>query len=268
MYARRGRGGPSRSTPANVQCQKCLKRGHYSYECKASAQERPYVPRPSRTQQLLNPKLVPKLTSDTPNPLEKKKGVADEELAKMEAERARKRELEERDDELLESQAKRRRSVSSDSGAREDGGAAEKTFLTIAILLVIATVVAPHHHAGTSVRYPGIAFHPRPGVERHLTARDLPMTTGRGAPVPMMRRGVEEEMDTLTKKPQGPEGTERNLARDPLKQDMAAEDMDVEGAVAKHSVVVRETAVKGRPVLPQMSSRGNEASALLAGGWR
>jgi hypothetical protein len=30
------------------------------------------VPRPSRTQQLFNPKLVPKLTSDTPNPLEKK----------------------------------------------------------------------------------------------------------------------------------------------------------------------------------------------------
>ncbi|KAH6609668.1 hypothetical protein Trco_003014 [Trichoderma cornu-damae] len=67
---------------------------HYSYECKASTQERPYVSRPSRSQQLRNPKLVPKLTSDTPNPLEKKKGVADEELAKIEAERERKRELE------------------------------------------------------------------------------------------------------------------------------------------------------------------------------
>ncbi|KAM0344574.1 hypothetical protein ACHAPU_007348 [Fusarium lateritium] len=63
---------------------------HYSYECKASTQERPYASRPSRSQQLRNPKLVPKLTNETLNPLEKKKGVADEELAKAENERARK----------------------------------------------------------------------------------------------------------------------------------------------------------------------------------
>ncbi|KAF5673270.1 hypothetical protein FHETE_3394 [Fusarium heterosporum] len=65
-----------------------LEKRHYSYECKASTQERPYVSRPSRSQQLRNPKLVPKLTNDTLNPLEKKKGVADEELAKAENERA------------------------------------------------------------------------------------------------------------------------------------------------------------------------------------
>lgn len=116
MYAYRGRGGgPSRPTPSNVQCQKCLKRGHYSYECKASSQERPYVSRPSRSQQLRNPKLVPKLTSDTPNPLEKKKGVADEILAKQEAERTRQRELEERDESDLAPSPKRPRSVSSES---------------------------------------------------------------------------------------------------------------------------------------------------------
>jgi hypothetical protein len=88
MYSRAGRSKPA---PANVQCQKCLKRdmcyhvtllchfvklthsvSHYSYECKAAPQERPYVARPSRTQQLLNPKLVPKLSSDTYNPLEEK----------------------------------------------------------------------------------------------------------------------------------------------------------------------------------------------------
>ncbi|KAF5025215.1 hypothetical protein F66182_2681 [Fusarium sp. NRRL 66182] len=85
---------------------------HYSYECKASAQERPYVSRPSRSQQFRNPKLVPKLTNETLNPLEKKKGVADEELAKAETERARKREREELDDELIESTAKRPRSPS------------------------------------------------------------------------------------------------------------------------------------------------------------
>ncbi|RKK19917.1 hypothetical protein BFJ63_vAg10701 [Fusarium oxysporum f. sp. narcissi] len=72
MFTYRGRGGPSRSTPSSVQCQKCLKRGHYSYECKATAQERPYVSRPSRSQQFRNPKLVPKLTNETLNPLEKK----------------------------------------------------------------------------------------------------------------------------------------------------------------------------------------------------
>ncbi|KAI3322419.1 zinc knuckle-domain-containing protein [Xylariaceae sp. AK1471] len=111
MYRR----GPSKSTPTNVQCQKCLKRGHYSYECKASAQERPYVPRPSRTQQLVNPKLVPKLTSDTTDALQKtKKGLADEQLAKREAERARKQELEQ-DEDTDNDVPKRKRSDSYDS---------------------------------------------------------------------------------------------------------------------------------------------------------
>ncbi|KAH7026292.1 zinc knuckle-domain-containing protein [Microdochium trichocladiopsis] len=90
MYRR----GPKKSTPASVQCQKCLKRGHYTYECKASAQERPYVPRPSRTQQLFNPKLAPKLTNEAPPPLEKKEGLAGQILAQRESERARKRHFE------------------------------------------------------------------------------------------------------------------------------------------------------------------------------
>ncbi|KAF4628085.1 hypothetical protein G7Y89_g10071 [Cudoniella acicularis] len=100
-------GGPSKAS-ANTLCQKCLKKDmsilllrmcladhplrHYSYECKAIEQERPYVSRPSRTQQLLNPKLVPKLTSDVPQDLLRKKGIADEQLAKIELERGRKRE--------------------------------------------------------------------------------------------------------------------------------------------------------------------------------
>lgn len=79
--------------------------------------------RPSRSQQLRNPKLVPKLTNDKLNPLEKKQGVADEQLAKAEAERARKREREERDDELIESAAKRPRSVSSHSVSTISTGA-------------------------------------------------------------------------------------------------------------------------------------------------
>ncbi|WYZ41871.1 hypothetical protein EsH8_V_000766 [Colletotrichum jinshuiense] len=134
MHSYRGRGGPRQSTPANVQCQRCLKRDksiidrfitilvltlterHYTYECKESAQARPYVSRPSRTQQLRNPKLMPKLTNEVPDDAQRKKGIADEELAKKEAERARKRELEERDEELIrQTQAKRRRSESVDS---------------------------------------------------------------------------------------------------------------------------------------------------------
>lgn len=69
--------GPSKATTTTL-CQKCLKRGrvpkksetshmlintgHFSYECTASNQDRPYVSRPSRTQPLLNPKLAPKIT--------------------------------------------------------------------------------------------------------------------------------------------------------------------------------------------------------------
>ncbi|TVY81780.1 hypothetical protein LSUE1_G001940 [Lachnellula suecica] len=108
---------------------------HYSYECKAIAQERPYVSRPSRTQQLQNPKLVPKLTSDVPNDLLRKlflppavsyefrplltiyslrKGVADELLAKAELERGRKRDRQSEDPENMGS-SKRMRSASASS---------------------------------------------------------------------------------------------------------------------------------------------------------
>jgi hypothetical protein len=127
---------------------------HYSYECKAAAQERPYVSRPSRTQQLLNPKLAPKLMSDIPQDLLRKcviillfhlaslislvfwcssptidlifpasytdspirKGVADEQLAKAELERGRKRERASEDPELRGA-SKRMRSASSASSA-------------------------------------------------------------------------------------------------------------------------------------------------------
>ncbi|RVX71424.1 hypothetical protein B0A52_04996 [Exophiala mesophila] len=57
------------------------------YECKAGNQDRPYVSRPSRTQQLLNPKLKPKLSSDIPNDLLESKGIADRQLAEAEARR-------------------------------------------------------------------------------------------------------------------------------------------------------------------------------------
>ncbi|KAF4507968.1 hypothetical protein G6O67_004410 [Ophiocordyceps sinensis] len=115
MHAHGRRGGLMRSTPASVQCQKCLERGHYSYECKASANERPYVSRPSRSQQLRNPKLVPKLTNDALQPLEKKTGVADEEISKRESERVQKHKRENHEVEMMESSPRRPRSVSSRS---------------------------------------------------------------------------------------------------------------------------------------------------------
>ena len=87
MFRRPGT-GPSKAS-ATTLCQKCLQRGHYSYECKAKAQDRPYKSRPSRTQQLLNPSLKPKLTTEVPNDLVRNKGVADDILKKKEEERAR-----------------------------------------------------------------------------------------------------------------------------------------------------------------------------------
>lgn len=91
MSNRYPRGGPSRAS-ADTMCQKCLQRGHYSYECKASAADRPYVARPSRTQQLLNPKYAPKLSEVAPpEDLTRKAGIADEILARRQDERGRKR---------------------------------------------------------------------------------------------------------------------------------------------------------------------------------
>ncbi|KAL2836171.1 zinc knuckle-domain-containing protein [Aspergillus pseudoustus] len=112
-----GVSGPSKAT-ASTLCQKCLKRGHYSYECKVTAQERPYLARPSRTQQLQNPKLRPQLTTDVPDDLVRTKGTADALLAQREEERGRKRDLDESDP--LDSRgltSKRTRSISSISGS-------------------------------------------------------------------------------------------------------------------------------------------------------
>ncbi|RKF64886.1 hypothetical protein OnM2_015025 [Erysiphe neolycopersici] len=84
--------GRSSKATSSTLCQKCLKKGHYSYECKAATHERPYISRPSRTQQLLNPNLVPKLSNEVPHDLLIKKGIADEQLAKLEEERGGTRE--------------------------------------------------------------------------------------------------------------------------------------------------------------------------------
>ncbi|KAK7522055.1 hypothetical protein IWZ03DRAFT_108261 [Phyllosticta citriasiana] len=105
MYRGPSSAGRSKAAPSTT-CQKCLKKDtfflpfvpttaesskrHYSYECKVTTQERPYLARPSRTQQLFNPKLMPQLTSDVPNDLLRRKGVADDVLAKQSEDRGRK----------------------------------------------------------------------------------------------------------------------------------------------------------------------------------
>ncbi|KAH6912671.1 zinc knuckle-domain-containing protein [Coprinopsis sp. MPI-PUGE-AT-0042] len=69
-------------------CQKCLERGHFTYECKGA---RPYVSRPSRTQQLENPKLRAKATPSVEVPEEFKRpaGLASKILEGKEKERAK-----------------------------------------------------------------------------------------------------------------------------------------------------------------------------------
>ncbi|CZS92304.1 uncharacterized protein RCO7_00796 [Rhynchosporium graminicola] len=104
-YARGPASGAPSKASATTLCQ--------NYECKAVIQERPYVSRPSRTQQLLNPKLQPKLTSDVPQDLLRKKGIADELLAKADQERGMKRDRMSEGEEP--SSTKRMRSASSAS---------------------------------------------------------------------------------------------------------------------------------------------------------
>ncbi|KAF1346366.1 hypothetical protein EJ07DRAFT_84126, partial [Lizonia empirigonia] len=64
-----------------------LQRGHYSYECKASAQERPYKSRPSRTQHCSTRNSSPSSPTEVPSDLLRKKGVADDILTKKDQER-------------------------------------------------------------------------------------------------------------------------------------------------------------------------------------
>ncbi|KAI9139917.1 zinc knuckle-domain-containing protein [Paraphysoderma sedebokerense] len=54
---------PAKQTgaPSAAQCQKCLQFGHYTYQCK---NERTYVSRPTRSQQLFKPSKRTKVEID------------------------------------------------------------------------------------------------------------------------------------------------------------------------------------------------------------
>ncbi|OBZ71621.1 hypothetical protein A0H81_08341 [Grifola frondosa] len=81
-----------RATSSTI-CQKCLGTGHFIYECKST---RPYVSRPSRTQQLENPRVLAKLKTEgkpsveVPEEFKTKSGTANRILTAKEKERAKK----------------------------------------------------------------------------------------------------------------------------------------------------------------------------------
>ncbi|KAJ7582767.1 zinc knuckle-domain-containing protein [Mycena floridula] len=103
-----------RATGSTV-CQRCLERGHFTYQCKG---QRPYVSRPSRTQQLENPtralaklKAEGKPTVEVPEEFKNKTGTADRILEAREKERSKGKESH------VKKKAKR---SSSSSGSSDD----------------------------------------------------------------------------------------------------------------------------------------------------
>lgn len=102
-------------------CQKCLERGHFTYECKGA---RPYVSRPSRTQQLDNPKLRAKATPSVEVPEEFKKpaGLAAKILEGKEKERAKEEEARANED---APKRKRQRSRSQSSSSDSDSSSSD-----------------------------------------------------------------------------------------------------------------------------------------------
>ncbi|KAI0086551.1 zinc knuckle-domain-containing protein [Irpex rosettiformis] len=109
-------------------CQKCLGTGHFTYQCKGS---RPYVSRPSRTQQLENPRTLAKLKADgkpsvdVPEEFKRKSGVANKILEEKEKERAK--EGSSKDAEPPRKRRKRDSSVSSSSSESSHSSSSDST---------------------------------------------------------------------------------------------------------------------------------------------
>ncbi|KAH9080533.1 zinc knuckle-domain-containing protein [Lactarius deliciosus] len=89
-FAPHSRSGNNPRPNSSTVCQKCLRTGHFTYECKST---RPYVSRPSRTAQLENPRLLAKLKADgnpsieVPEEFKNKSGTADRILEAKEKQR-------------------------------------------------------------------------------------------------------------------------------------------------------------------------------------
>ncbi|KAF6755920.1 zinc knuckle-domain-containing protein [Ephemerocybe angulata] len=85
-YAPHKRSANQPKATSSTTCQKCLGKGHFTYECKG---QRPYISRPSRTAQLENPRLAAKLkqTIEVPEEFTKPAGTANQILEAKEKER-------------------------------------------------------------------------------------------------------------------------------------------------------------------------------------
>ncbi|BEJ16143.1 hypothetical protein CspHIS471_0507480 [Cutaneotrichosporon sp. HIS471] len=121
------RGAPKQLTAnrasSSTRCQKCLKTGHFTYECTGS---RPYVARPSRTKQLRTGAGLPagggrdKPSVELPDEFRSRDGLADRILKAKEEERARLRAQEEREARRAARRVKRRHGSASDSDSDDE----------------------------------------------------------------------------------------------------------------------------------------------------
>ncbi|GFP85265.1 zinc finger cchc domain-containing protein 10 [Phtheirospermum japonicum] len=113
------------SGPAS-QCQKCYQTGHWTYECK---NERVYISRPSRTQQLKNPKLRMKvsITYDLDNKKSEKKKSEKKKSEKKKSKRKHKSDTESANDSeasVFESES----DASLVTGSDESSGGSESSY--------------------------------------------------------------------------------------------------------------------------------------------
>ncbi|KAG6591141.1 zinc finger CCHC domain-containing protein 10-like [Phytophthora cinnamomi] len=108
--------GASAASSAAAMCQKCLRPGHWTYECKNEAV---YVQRPSRSQQLKNPKLRQPFNKDKPPELQDEQQAAEKSKKGQKLKRKDKGKPKKKASSRSRSRArrKRRRSVSSSSGS-------------------------------------------------------------------------------------------------------------------------------------------------------
>ncbi|KAK9821257.1 hypothetical protein WJX74_003513 [Apatococcus lobatus] len=117
-YKGKGLSTSSAAGKASAQCQKCLQHGHWTYECKNAPV---YHSRPSRTQQLLNPKVRPSFADPADQPPEIREAAA-----KKAAEAELKARLAQKSQKKLK---KRRRESSSgsDSDSDSDSGSSSSS---------------------------------------------------------------------------------------------------------------------------------------------
>ncbi|KAH8825319.1 zinc knuckle-domain-containing protein [Flagelloscypha sp. PMI_526] len=127
-YAPHARGSNNPRATASTVCQKCLGTGHFIYQCKST---RPYVSRPSRSEQLEKPSVLAKLKKEgkpsveVPEEFKRTAGTADQILEKREKERKekeraskrRKEESSSEDDSDSDSSSSESSSSSSDSSS-------------------------------------------------------------------------------------------------------------------------------------------------------